>query len=124
MTTETVTAIVYTFSTEAARVMCGGAPALASDRKLIGYYVSAPLGRRPSIVDDVTAARRRERGYDRQARRWHGRGAGYDARIVPIYSDGSASGPWANEAVAFLATLAPATLRRRGISSPSISAVG
>jgi hypothetical protein len=107
--------LVFDFSPEAARVMCGGAPTLDPSRRLAGYYVSAPSGTRATIVDDLSAARRRERGYDRRARRCHGPGAGYDAHIVPVYYDGTASGPWAAEAEAHLRSLSRSALRRRAI---------
>lgn len=105
------------FSMEAARVMVGGDPAVEAGRNVVAYYVSRPHhnGGGGTLVSDVASARTRERGYDRQARRWFG--GGYDAHIVPVYADGSASGPWAPEAEAHVTSMSSRARARWGIAS-------
>lgn len=52
---------------------------------LIGYVVHAPRYHgRTVLVRDLAAACRRERTWDRLARRWYGSGAGYDAPTASI----------------------------------------
>ena len=52
------------------------------------YFVSRPAwaGGGGSLVASLDAARRREQGYDRQARKF-GYGTGYDAQIAAVYAD-------------------------------------
>jgi hypothetical protein len=63
----------------------------------VAYYVSRPSGG-GSLVRTLAEAQRRERGYDRRARRLYGRGAGYDATIVAVYPDYVAAGGTSGEA--------------------------
>ena len=98
------------------------------------YFVSRPAwaGGGGSLVASLEDARRRERTYDRQARRY-GYGTGYDAQIAAVYADhveaggagtgtgfaglGVGGGYAAKLAADYIAGLSPRTLARWGIGA-------